>query len=70
MPLDNDIRDRVTFLGGMAAGIDCPKCQFDSRDFDLAARSLTDVTCPDCGATILTADQKSRLRQAGKLSPK
>lgn len=65
--LDDGIRDNVILVGGKVAGIDCPDCQYSSRDADLDAHSLAAVTCPDCGATVLTEDQKSQLRQAGKL---
>lgn len=67
VPLDDTIRDRVIFLGGKAAGVDCPTCDFRSRDVDLDTVRLTDISCPECGRTILTEGQKSQLRQAGKL---
>lgn len=67
MSLDADVRDRVILLGGRVAGVDCPNCQFRSRDIELEAHSITNVTCPHCNATILTEDQKSQFRQAGKL---
>ncbi len=67
MPLDDTIRDRVIFLAGKAAGVDCPNCEFRSRDVELDIVRLTDTSCPECGTTVLTEDQKSQLRQAGKL---
>lgn len=67
MALDDDIRERVILLGGIVAGVDCPKCQFRSREIELKAHSLAGVSCPECGATILTEDQKAQLRKAGKL---
>ncbi|WP_167837349.1 hypothetical protein [Halosimplex halophilum] len=54
-------------VGGKVSGLDCPKCQFDGSDLDLDAYSIEAITCPDCGATILTEDQKAQLRQSGKL---
>lgn len=61
------VSDRVIILGGMVAGVDCPNCEFRSRDIELDAQRITSVSCPECDATILTEDQKSQLRQAGKL---
>lgn len=66
MPLDDSIRDRVLFLGGKAAGVSCPNCQFTTREVDLDAHSLSDVTCPECGTTILSKEQQAQLRQADK----
>lgn len=66
-PLDDAIRNRMIFLGGKVAGVDCPACEFSSREFELDAHTLSSVTCPDCGATILSENQKSQLRQTGKL---
>jgi len=57
----------MIFLGGKAAGVDCPNCDFRSRDIELDPVGITNVTCPECDATILTEDQKAQLRQAGKL---
>lgn len=65
--LDDSIRDRVIQFGGQVVGVDCPGCEFESRDFDLDAHRITDVACPNCGETILTEDEKSELRRAGKL---
>lgn len=67
MPLDDTIRDRVIFLAGKVTGVDCPNCEFRSRDVELDAITITNTTCPECNTTILTEDQKSQLRQAGKL---
>ena len=67
MPLDETIRDRVIFLAGKAAGVDCPNCEYRSRDVELDAVRLTNTTCPECGMTILTEDQNAQLQQAGKL---
>lgn len=67
MALDESVRNRVIFLGGKVAGLDCPNCQFESRNLELNTYTLTNVVCPYCGTTILTKDQKSQLRQAGKL---
>lgn len=67
MALDDGIRERVILLGGIVAGVDCPECQFRSREIELKAHSLAGVSCPECGATILTEDQKAQLRKAGKL---
>lgn len=65
--MDDSIRDRVILVGGIVAGVDCPDCEFESREIALDEYSISEVVCPDCGATILTEDQKSQLRQAGKL---
>lgn len=65
--MDDSIRDRVVFLGGKAAGVDCPDCELKTIDIDLDASESTDVTCPECGTTILSEDEKAQLRQAGKL---
>lgn len=65
--MDDSIRDRVVFLGGKAAGVDCPDCKLKTTDIDLNASEITDVPCPECGTTILSEDEKSELRQAGKL---
>lgn len=67
VPLDGNTRERVIFLAGKVAGVDCNDCSFQSRDVSLDAHTMDPVSCPDCGATILTAEQKSQLRQAGKL---
>lgn len=67
MTLDNSIRERVVFLGGKVSDVDCPNCAYTGRESDLDAHRFTNVTCPDCGTTILTEAQKSTLRQAGKL---
>lgn len=67
MPLDDSIRDRVVFFGGKVAGVDCPNCQFHSREIELDAHVLRNIVCPDCGATILTEDEMSQLRQGDKL---
>ncbi|MFC6764197.1 hypothetical protein [Natrinema soli] len=65
--MDETIRDRVIFLAGKAAGVDCSNCEFRSRDVELDAVRLTNTTCPECGMTILTEDQNAQLRQDGKL---
>lgn len=65
--LDDDIRNGLILLGGKVAGVDCPDCEFKSREMDIAAHTVTNVSCPDCGTTILTEEQKSELRRAGKL---
>lgn len=67
MPLDESIRDRVIFLAGKVGGVDCPNCEFKGRNVDLDAVTITNITCPECGTTILTEDQKLQLRQADKL---
>lgn len=65
--MDDNIRDRVILFAGQVAGVDCPDCDFRSRDVELDTIKLTSTTCPECGATILTEEQKAQLRQAGKL---
>ncbi|MFC7195065.1 hypothetical protein ACFQL4_11005 [Halosimplex aquaticum] len=65
VPLNSEIRDRVVLVGGKVSGVDCPDCQFDGGEFD--TYSTESIVCPECGTTILTADQKSQLRQSGKL---
>ncbi|WP_336037796.1 hypothetical protein [Halobacterium yunchengense] len=67
MPLDDVLRERVVFFGGKATGVECPDCEFRSRDIDLSPHNVRDVTCPDCGATILTESQMSDLRKSVKL---
>lgn len=67
MPLDDTLRERVVFLGGKATGVECPDCEFRSRDVSLSPHDVREVTCPDCGTTILTESQLSQLRQSGKL---
>lgn len=67
MSLDDGIRERVILLGGKVAGVDCPHCEFTSRDIDLAPFATTDVDCPECGATILTESEKQQLQSAHKL---
>lgn len=67
MTLEDTIRERVVFLGGKVSGVDCPNCEYSGRESDLDAHRFTSVTCPVCGATILTEAQKSTLRQAEKL---
>lgn len=67
VPLDDSIRENVLFVGGKVTGVNCPECAFESRDVGIDAHKLTDFTCPDCNATILTEEQKSDLRQANKL---
>lgn len=66
MAIDPSVRDRVVFLGGKAAGIDCPECDLRSREVDIDGHSLTGVTCPECGATVLTEEQKAQLRRGDK----
>lgn len=66
MSLDG-IRERVTFLGGKAVGVDCPHCPFEGRDVDLDAHTFADVVCPECGDIVLTESEKAALRRAGKL---
>lgn len=67
MALDDDIQNSVILIGGIVAGVDCPECEFASRDVNFESHSIDEVTCPDCGATILTEDQRSQLRRTGKL---
>lgn len=67
VPLDDELRERVVFLGGKVSGVECSDCSFRSRDVELSPHNVRDVTCPDCGATILSADEMSALREAGKL---
>lgn len=67
MTFDSTIYDRVVFVGGKVSGIDCPECDFETRETEIESHSLSPVTCPNCGATILSTDQKSTLRQAHKL---
>lgn len=67
MPPDDGIRDRVVLTGGVVAGVDCPDCEVGSREIDVDDYTTTDVTCPESDATVLTGDQKSPLRRAGKL---
>lgn len=66
MAIDSGVRERVVFLGGKAAGIDCPECELRTCDVDIDGHSLTEVTCPDCGATVLTEEQKAQLRRGDK----
>lgn len=66
MTIDSSVRDRVIFLGGKAAGIDCPECNLRSRDVYIDGHSLAEVTCPDCGATVLTEEQKAQLQRGDK----
>lgn len=65
--LDDATRENVLFVGGKVTGVSCPACEFESRDIDIEAHTLSDVTCPQCEATILTEEQKSDLRRAHKL---
>lgn len=67
MPLDDVLRERVVFFGGKVGGVDCPDCEFRSRDVDLSPHDIRDVNCPECGATILTEEQLFQLRESGKL---
>lgn len=67
VPLDDEVRERVIFLGGIVAGVDCPECSFRSRDIELDVHSLTSIDCPECSTTILTEEQRAQLRKAGKL---
>ena len=67
MPFDDAIRDRVILLAGKVAGIDCPNCECKTRDVELDAVNFTTISCPECNTTVLTEDQQSQLRQAGKL---
>lgn len=67
MTLDDTVRARVIWLGGKAAGVDCPDCEYRSRDVELDTHTLEAISCPDCGTTILTESQRGQLRQAGKL---
>lgn len=67
MTLDSTIRERVVFIGGKVGGVDCPDCQFHGDDVDLDGYTVSSITCPDCGATILTEEQRSELRHAHKL---
>lgn len=67
MSLDAEIRDRVVLSGGKVVGVDCPDCPFESHDVDVTPFASTDVACPDCGATILTEDDKLQLVRANKL---
>lgn len=64
---DDDFRDRVIVLGGKVAGVDCPECEFDGRDVEIDSHTAAAVHCPNCGTTLLTADQKTRLRRNNKL---
>ena len=66
MPLGDSVRDRLILLGGKVAGVDCPNCPFGSRDLELDPISFTSVSCPECGATILTEEEKGELRRADK----
>lgn len=50
--LNGEICDRVVLVGGKVSGVDCPNCQFDGGDLD--TYSTESVTCPECGATVLT----------------
>lgn len=67
MSLDDSIREKVVFVGGKVGGVQCPECGCKRRDVSIEPHTFTDVTCPECGATILSEDQKSELRQAQKL---
>lgn len=67
VPVDDSVRERVVLVAGKVAGVDCPNCQYESRDTDVAAFETSSVTCPECGTTILTTDGRTALRQAGKL---
>lgn len=67
MLLDESLRDRVVLAGGKVIAIGCPDCEFDGRDLDVTSHTPTAVDCPQCDATLLTANQKSQLRRADKL---
>jgi len=67
MSLDDGIRERVVLVGGRVAGVNCPACQFRSRDIMPDPFASTTLSCPECGTTILTEDQKRQLQRAHKL---
>lgn len=67
MSLDYGIRERVILVGGKVVGVDCPHCEFTSRDIDLAPFVATDVDYPECGATIQTEGEKLQLQSVHKL---
>lgn len=67
MVLDESIRERAILIGGKLAGVECPNCEFDGRDLDMESHTTEAVSCPNCGTTLLTADEKAQLRQAHKL---
>ncbi|MFB6254625.1 MAG: hypothetical protein ABEI06_08450 [Halobacteriaceae archaeon] len=67
MSLSDMIQDRVIMLGGHVAGVDCPQCEYESQEIEIDPVEFSNVSCPECGATILTEKQKSELRQAGKI---
>lgn len=66
MTLDDSVRDRLILVGGKVAGVDCPNCPFKSRDLELDPLSFIPVSCPECGTTIITEEEKSELRRAHK----
>lgn len=66
MPFDDSVRHRLILLGGKVAGVDCPNCSFRSQDLEVDPLSFTPVTCPECGTTILTEEEKGELRRAHK----
>lgn len=67
MALDDSIRERVVLMGGKVAGVDCPHCEFHSREIDVDPASMTAIHCPECHSPILSRNHRSQLRQADKL---
>lgn len=67
MPLDDDLWERVVFIGGKVSKVTCPDCDYSGREPNLDPHRFTAIDCPECGATILTEGEKSSLRQADKL---
>lgn len=65
--LDEEIRDRVILIGGKVSGVDCPHCEFRSREVELSSSTVREIRCPECSGNVLTEDQMSQLRQADKL---
>lgn len=67
MVLNDEIRDRIILVGGKVGGVDCPACQFNSREINPDPFSDVDLTCPECGTVILTEGEKRQLQSAHKL---
>lgn len=67
MTLSERTQDRLMLFGGKVGGIDCPNCQFESRDIELKPHSTAEIKCPECGRTILTEDAIAQLQHDHKL---
>lgn len=49
-------------MGGKVAGVDCPNCELKTKEMDFNAYVITEITRPECSTTILSEDEKSKLR--------